>query len=494
MKKKMKYYLSLVMAICLSMMMLAGCSKKENEESTTTEPTPTQAPEITETEPTVAPKSTDPMDMITDGYYVYSFFAEGNGDFTQYFHFNEADPVLGSVFYAGFANNQRNFTGTYTVEKKDCNYEAFATRDDLVAKQNIQTGTAPYTVTFYDWDGNVLDSCAFDGTILYNDMEDIKASGSGPTFYNHDIDGDASKFASTYAAEIGVAYLDFIADADAASTLTLFHNMTYVDLVSMMVEGNWSMAANANGGYDYTLTPNDAADTGAVLSVVADKSTSTYTPNGGEAIPMTNASLSGPKLAYEFDGVYHVDQYDADANLAFKLYDDGSCELIATVFDSEAAIDTGTYAIDGYTMNFTMEKAGALQSVLNNETQEMSVPYLAVGTDLGDIDAVLILNPDALASAKILFSFSGGYTTFDCNDDNTFKFAYKDYDVEETGTWAFDATSYTFTITKSDGNTITASINSDDHSLNFEYAAVVNDQLKDTFTCSSDIWGPALVK
>lgn len=493
MKKNLMYFISFIIVVCLSMVMVAGCSKKDNEEPTVTETTPSQEPVVTE-EPMEAPKSTDPLDMITDGYYVYSFFAEGYGDFTHYFRFYEADPVLGSVFYAGFSNNQMNFSGTYTVEKADRNYEVSANREDLIAEKEKQTGTAPYTVTFYDWNGNVIDSCGFDGTILYNDLKQISASGSGPVVYNHDTEGTASKFADTYEAETGVAYLDFVADDDAVSTLTLFHNKTYVDLMDIMVEGTWSMVADTNGGYDYTLMPNDATDTRAVLLVAADQSTGVYTPEGGEAVAMTNTSLTGPKLAYKFDGVYHVEQYSADANLALKLYEDGNCELIATIFSSEAVIDTGTYVINGYTMDFTMEKAGVLQSVLNSDTQELSVPYVAAGTDIGDIDGILTLNKEAVASAEILFSFTGGYTTFDCYDDNTFKFAFASNNIEEAGTWEFDATSYTFAITKSDGNTITATINPDDKSLNFEYAAVISEQLKDTFICSSDIWGPALVK
>ena len=110
-------------------------------------------------------------------------------------------------------------------------------------------GTAPYTITFYDFNGNVLDNCGFDGDVLYNDMTKITGTGGENSMYLHDVDGDSSKFIDTYKAEPGVKYLDFVADDDETSTLTLFHNMTYLDMVGTMVEGAWSMETNADGSY-----------------------------------------------------------------------------------------------------------------------------------------------------------------------------------------------------------------------------------------------------
>lgn len=498
MKKNIKKVLTIILTVSLAMLAFMACGKKNSEE---TDKTNVDVVEDNEEKKEAddaqveAPASTDPLDMITEGYYTYSYFAEGYGDYTYYFHFYEEAPVIGAVFYAGFANNGMTFAGTYTVEQKDYEYELYKNRDDIVNAAETQKGTAPYTVTFYDWDGNLIDSCGFDGDILYNDMENIYAMGSGPVLYNHDTEGEASKYASTYAEEAGVAYLDFVADEDSTATLTLFHNMTYVDLVNMMIEGTWSMAANGEGGYDYTLTPYDATDTGAVLSVAADKKTAIYTPDGGTSMAMTNVLLSGAQVAYVFEGVQHIAAYNTDANLTLKLYDDNTCELEVEMFGSAGVMDTGTYEVNGYTINLKLDKAGEIQSELDAETQTVTVHYVASGTDAGDLDSVLTLNQDgAEAGSEILFSFTGGYTSFDCYTDNTFKFTFESYGIEETGTWEFDKSTYTFTITKSDGNTITATISGDDHSMNFEYTAVANDQLKDTFTCASDVWGTALMQ
>lgn len=385
------------LGILMAAIMAAGltaCGQGEESGEKPSDSVPIQ--ESQEESPSVeeTAHSTDPLEMITDGYYAYSFYAEGNGDFVSYFHFYEEQPVLGSVFYAGYLNNGVLFAGTYTVEKSDFEYTVAKDRDALLNEQK-ESGTAPYTVSFYDFAGNLLDQCGYDGDVLYNDMEVVTGFGGGEVMYYHDIDGEASKYASSYAAEMGVPYLDFVAADDEIATLTLNHNMTYIDLVSTIVEGTWSMAENAQGGYDYTLTPNDSADEGAVLSVAADGKSGTYTQPGGDAIEMVGAVKEEP--------------------------------------DEEADVE-----------------------------------------------------PDGP-----LFSFTGGYCTFDCYADNTFKFGFESYGLEETGTWSFE--DYTFTIVKSDGTEIVAQMDNA-HALNFEYTAVSSDQLKDTFTCDAEVWGAALMQ
>lgn len=494
MRRNMKGILILVLMLSLSLVTFMGCGKKEADDADQTDTSVVDETDPVEDE--TEPASTDPLEMISQGYYVYSFFAEGHGDQTYYFNFYEEAPVIGAVFYAGFANNGMTFSGTYTVEEKEYEYATYEDRDAMSSGNDPVAGIAPYTVTFYDWDGSVMDSCGFDGDILYNNMEVIAGAGSSNANYHHDTEGEASKYASTYAGEVGVAYLDFVADEESTSTLTLFHNMTYLDLVDMMVEGTWAMAENAEGGYDYTLTPHDETDTEAVLSVAVDGATATYIPEGGEGVAMTSTLTSAGDYAYLFEGIQTIEAYGADANITLKLYEDGSAELEVEIFGSAGVMDTGTYELDGHTINFNFENAGEIQSELDSETHAVTVHYVQEGSDLGDIDTILTLNQESgsgQASGEVLFSFTGGYTTFDCYTDNTYKFAYADYGLEEVGTWEFDAASYIFSLTQENGNTIEASIG-EDHSMSFEYVAVASDQLKDTFTSTSDVWGAALVQ
>lgn len=484
----MKKALALITTLVLCLLTLYGCSKPEEKETSDYNPTVTEAP----VEDVVAEHPTDPLEMITDGYYVYSFAVEGYGQYDHYFHFYEEAPVVGAVFYAGFVNNQIKFSGTYTVEKKDFSYKVAKDRAEIESG-TLNEGTAPYTITFYDFEGNELDSCGFDGDILYQDMTTVVGSGGENVQYLHDIDGEASKYIETYKGEIGVTYLDFVADQDPTSTLTLFHNMTYVDMVGTMIEGSWAMEEKAEGGYTYTLTPLISSDTAALLSVAADKRTSLYTPNGGEEVAMTNtaalAQESGsPEILFSFTGGFTT----------FDLLTDGTYKF---AFDTSVE-EYGTWTFDKQTfaLTLTQENGNVITPALD-DAYNMSFDYKAVVNEqLADTftsdsktwGVLTTFEPKTPASAEILFSFTGTYCTFDVLSDNTYKFSYADAGLEEIGSWEFDASTYSLTFMQENENQIIPTLG-EDYSFNFEYTAVASDLLKDTFTCDSQTWGAALV-
>lgn len=494
--RNIKKLLGIAVVGCLMLGGLAGCGEKSVESGAgegsdaASVPVESRPEDSAEASPVVHP--TDPLEMITDGFYTYAYFAEGYGDFVYFFHFYEEDPVLGSVFYAGFANNKSNYAGIYTVEETPYDYKCSADRDEVLAG-TVHEGTAPYTVTFYDWAGNILDQCGYDGEILYNNMTAVSGAGSSDVYYNHDIDGADSKFVSSYEEEQGVSYLEFVGTEDDLATLSLSHNRTYVDLVGTITEGTWEIAENAEGGYDYTLVPYDEGKKGAVLSVSADTRTAAYTQEGAEAVPMANTredAAAAAAVAYEFDGTYSMVDFGVDANLFLYLYQDGTVELVVDVYGNKAVADTGTFeAAEDGGLVLTMECAGTITS------DGQTVQYAGT-TDVGDMDEKLALNEEAgagIAEAVVLFSFEGGFCTFDCYTDHTFKFAFASYGLEESGTWDFDAATYQFTITKSDGAEIIAEIG-DDHAMSFEYVDVASGQLTDQFTCDAGTWGAALVQ
>ena len=87
-----------------------------------------------------------------------------------FFHFYDEIPGMGKVFYAGFAMNQIVFSGTYEVLAEPKDYACWPDRETQVAAgegAEIPTGTAPYTIVFYDFDGNELDRCAMDETHIF---------------------------------------------------------------------------------------------------------------------------------------------------------------------------------------------------------------------------------------------------------------------------------------------------------------------------------------
>jgi len=344
--------------------------------------------------------SQDPEVMLTDGFYQYSFFAEGYGNYTYFFHFYKKDPVLGAVYYAGFANNQASFAGTYTVEKKD---KAYAVYPDREAKSDGKTkpteGTAPYTITFFDWDGKVVDSCGFDGKAMYNDMKKLTTATGANVVYSYDKGGKTSKNVLAYEGEVGVAYLDFINPYDETATLTLFHNGTYLDMMNMMVEGTWKLTKSGPSGNSIVLTPDEDKSKTVAITVTADKSSAIYAQKNQKPFTIVNKKLKE-----------------------------------------------------------------------QSSSNKPSAPIHPV------------------------LEFKGGFCTFVCYDDHSFKFALESYNVEEVGTWAYDAGTKSFTITKSNGEKVKAAIDQNTQELSFDYVAVVSERLKDRFVISSDKWKPALTK
>lgn len=439
----------------------------------------------------------DPAAQLPGSYFTYAFTAEGYGDYVYYFHFYEEQPVLGSVFYAGFCNNQANFAGTYTVEAAEFAYNCYPDRLTSTQGPDYQiSGVAPYTITFYDWDGNVIDQCGYDGQIIYNDMTVITGSGASPLNYERDADPANSKYVSAYEAEFGMNYLSFVGVEDNTCTLQLSHNGTYVDLMNYYLDGRWEMIAREDGGFDYTLTPADETEQPASVSVSVDKQTAVYTDAEGNTFDMINEQATGPKAVYGGEASQMIESMGTDAAIALTLFDDSSCVMNATVYGSEGELDKGTYTMNAdYTITFAFDNAGEITSALNYETYANVLTYTLNHERMGEINVDIAIGKiEEAVPAEVLFSFTGGYTTLDIYDDNTYTFAFESYGLTEQGNWAFDSAAYAFTLTQAGGNVIAASINGDTHALELTYTAEANAQLVDNFTCESSIWGPALTK
>ena len=358
---KGKKFVALVMGAVLGMSMMAGCGSKTDAPVESQPETEAVSEAVTPETETQAVSSDDPMEAITEGYYTYGYEV-GDMLMSYYFHFYEEQPVLGKVFYAGMCMNQINFAGTYDVVEENYDYSCYANREDQEADKKTE-GTAPYTVYFYDWDGNELDKCGYDGDNLYSNMTAITGVGGENIILAHDTDVANSKYADTYTAEAGQIYVSYVSEEDETSTVALYHNGRYLDMVNMMVEGNWTMAETADG-YEFTLTPDSDSDTAAVLDVTSDFATATYTPDGGEAVALVNNKDAGPAVSYTLTGTIAIPGQDgAEADLVGKLYDDGTVTLAASAFGTDMDIDAGTYTVDdSYVYTFEFDNAGELTS------------------------------------------------------------------------------------------------------------------------------------
>lgn len=461
---KLKQILALLIVIAMMACMFAGCTGNEDPTDNTNNTSDTSNTENNSTESTGGDEpapSTDPLTMIYEGYYSFTYPIEGMDDMCAYFHFYPEAPVIGSVFYAAYAWNQIVFAGTYTVEKVDHEYTIWADRDSSTVEGGEKiTGTAPYTITFYDFEGNVLDSCGYDGEHLYNDMTVVTGTGGQDYIYNHDTLGEESPSIETFKGEIGISYLSFVSPEDPTCTVALQHNSTYTDLVGMMVQGSWVMAEGADGGYEFTLTPDEDYDVGAKLVVAADKMSATYTSDDGEiTMELVNASTTGPKLKYQLKGLFSLGEDLGNADVILSMYDDDNCYLVMTAFGSEMPLDEGTYTIgaDGYTITCNFKAAGEITSYLSDAG--VSMQYVQAGSAMGDLDIVLDFVPVESDEPTVAYTLAGTHNLGDAGDatltltllsDNTCKLVASAYGQEmevDAGTYTIGSDGYTITCT-----------------------------------------------
>ncbi len=297
---------------------------------------------------------------IANTYYAYGYNASADLWMDYFFHFYGEVPGLGKVFYAGYALNQIVYTGTYEIVAEERAYACWPDRATMEAAgegAEIPTGTAPYTVIFYDFDGNEIDRCAMDETHIYNDMKTLTGIGGGDAAYNLDTDPENSPFAKEYAGEQAVVVLSLVDPDDDTATLDLKVNGKYDDLVVLYVEGTYSMNEDQTV---ITLTPDDDSDPGATVTKNED-GTYTYVSTDGDEV--TLAEVKEAEVAYQLKGSIPVPGMDGtNADLICDLFNDNTAVIYADFMGNRMDIDKGTYEIDMTTYSFVLhlETAGDL--------------------------------------------------------------------------------------------------------------------------------------
>ena len=319
-------------------------------------------------------------------YFSYGYDAGFWMDY--FFHFYDEIPGFGKVFYAGFALNQIVFTGTYEVVAEEKEYACWPDRATVAAAAEGElppTGTAPYTIIFYDFDGNEIDRCAMDETHIYNDMKNLTGVGGGDATYNLDTDPENSACAKEYAAEQAVAFLSLVDPDDDTATLDLKINGKYDDLVVFYVEGTYAMNEDQSV---ITLTPDSDSDEGATVTRNED---GTYTYVSTDGTEVTLQLVTGVEIAYAFKGEIPVPGMEGmNADLICNLYSDNTVEIYADFMGNKMVIDQGAYEVDmtTYALVMNFETAGTVTSYFADDTMKMD--YAAAGVEpFGDIAQTL---------------------------------------------------------------------------------------------------------
>lgn len=351
----MKKILAIVLCLVLALSMLTACNQNTEKPDDTKKPVPSTSGTPEETDP---PKPADPIEALPGSIYYFGYPVEGMDDLIQFYHFYPDDLGIGAVFYAGYAWNQVTFSGTYKVEKADCAYEVLFERDG-----ETQKGTAPYTITLYDWDGTELDKIGYDGEYVYNSAVKVNTDPmtGGGTYRQSKADAAALEAGkATFDGEKGIAYMNFVSPDDESATLQLNTNGTYSDLVVMAVEGKWAKT----GDNEYTLTPNDAGEKKVTLKAQEDGSYK-YAPEGGD--PVTLNLVKEAAVFQTFAG--KTPFMDTEADVTIVTYTDGTCVVNMAAFGAQVPIDKGTYEFTSpATFNFHFEAAGDLNSEFGGAT------------------------------------------------------------------------------------------------------------------------------
>lgn len=400
----MKKLIALALSVTMCAALLAGCGNTKQPAAQTeadskapvTEAQTSEMPEtpVAETAQTEAePKSdvsvTDPINDIAGKYYSYYYYPDTDFLMDYFFHFYDEVPGVGKVYYAGFCINQITYTGTYEVKEEEIEYACWPDRETQDAAgegAEPPTGTAPYTIYFYDMSGNLVDSCGYDGTNLYMDMENISGIGGDANVFTLDTDPENSVMANDYAGEAALAIKSFVSPDDETATLDLLVNGKYNDMVIMAADGTY--AGNADMS-EITLTSSDgSADAKVTLN---EDGTYTYTAADGTEVILAESAQNTKNVLYSFVGEVPVPGMEGtNGDLICDFYDDGTARVYASAMGQEFDLDAGTYEVDmtTYTITAQFDKAGELATYATDDG--MSIDYAQTGAEVfGDVASTL---------------------------------------------------------------------------------------------------------
>lgn len=360
MKKKMLALL-LCFAMVLSLAACGGNDAQGNDQSDVPAQADDQTDDVSQTDTRTdpaqdeqgsAPSDLAPAEQIVNSYYAYYYYPSEDFLMDYFFHFYDDVPGLGNVYYAGFALNQIVYSGTYEVVEESHDYACWASREEQDAAAEgaaAPAGTAPYTVNFYDFDGNLVDSCGFDGQNLYVDMTNISGIGAENNVFTLDTDPENSVLANEYANEQAPALLSLVSPDDETATLEILVNGKYNDMVIYFVNGTY--AAN-DDLTEFTLTPASDADNGATVTK-NDDGTYTYTSEDGTVVNM--AEVGGVEITWTYQGDVEIPGAGLmEDGLICELNSDNTVVLYASAFGNRMDIDAGTYEIDMSTYSITI--------------------------------------------------------------------------------------------------------------------------------------------
>ena len=351
-----------------------------------------------------------------NGYFSFSYSAGDVGQAYRYLHFY-TDPGYGAVVYAGAQTGTYSQMGQisfYTVEKKDYSYAVWASREDVtkdadtgeVDTTNATKGTAPYTITFTSvTDGSVVATCGYDGENLYTGGPDqvsfFPSAGRSDT-HNLIIPQDAAgdRMPSAYGGEGGTELFTFYNVENSLYQVIVYHTGEYVN----------ALADRSSRG---TVTYADGVFTlsGGGTITVTDTAITYVNGDTTVALSKTPVDVSEKTVVIALDGTAHS-SYGFDAAVKLVCYDDGTCEVLATIQGADSVLDSGTYTNSamGIPEKAMLDTAGEVAISVDFATMVLSADlpaYTESGFDAFTVSASLSAGGSAEPEVEVLLSLEG---------------------------------------------------------------------------------------
>lgn len=362
MKKKITAIL--VATALFASLALTGCSGDNggNSETSATTPKSEETSSLTETAPAEEDPVKDIAETVKEGHFAYGYSAGDYGEMVRFLNFYDSTVYYGQSGGGG----TQGYVYNYSVEETPFEYSVWYTREEREAgKANdekpedtgLHTGTASHTITIASLeDSSVSYKLGYDGEYIYTGDAETSAfiiDDAQRMRFDHDTD-ENSGYKTAYDGETGQTIVRLQKSGDETCFVEIYHNGEYGDFMEMAVNGTWSVSAEGEKTV-YALTPDNASDTPAVLTVNGD-GTGVYTPENGEAADMVSEKEEAEILSTLTGSASGMDMTGSPTDIPYtlNLYGDFTWELIMENMGTELAAATGSFEADYSTGNFIL--------------------------------------------------------------------------------------------------------------------------------------------
>lgn len=236
---------------------------------------------------------------------------------------------------------------------------------------------------------------------------------------------------------------------------------------------------------DITLTLNDDG----TYELTSD----CYTMTNGERVEIGASDGIGLVIILTAEGTY---EDNGDGTVTTSAAEHATFELETDVYSKEIVAAAGLAAVEGedsgeYDSDDTPVLLEWVPETVFTLGEDGDIVTYARADGAAEIDAAAegtdetaAGETDAAAAAELTtIPSDDGATTFTLYDDGSYRFYFESYQVEDLGTYTYDAETSTLTITDANGTQTVSAAEGDN--VKFHYAYSQSDQLTGDFTVSA---------